>query len=170
MQRKFLLSVFVCLGVAGASPASGQGIHDHLQCFKVREKASSTATVDLKARAVALADETGCRVRIRARELCIPATATVTEISEPLPADDVVGLSLAEDYLCYKVQCDSAGELPDPIVVSDRFGARHVRRPKAQTLCVPARKDCGDTNAPTCGGFCTGGLTCTDQGGACQCS
>ena len=88
-----------------------------------------------------------------------------------VPSENAAGVELTTDFLCYKVSCASFSRRPPKtVLLNDQFGTRTARPKKARTLCTPARKSCGTTAAPTCGGFCPAGGSCSDAGGTCTCS
>jgi hypothetical protein len=124
------LVAFVCSN-ASAQPWT------HLKCYKMKDTQtfhSANADIDTIEPSFGLQN---CRIKKKARQICIPATKDVTEITDgsdtpfPVATDD-----LAFEQICYKITCPQ--ETISPQTVSDQFGSRTVTKLKASTLCVPA--------------------------------
>lgn len=124
------LAVCMC----GAQPAPAQTF-DHLYCFKARdEKVFKSAAVDLDPSLAAFA-ATGCTIKAKAKEVCLPATASVTAVEDGthLP---IAGPALTFERLCYKLKCPKFE--PAPETFSDAFGTRELSRFRATKICLPA--------------------------------
>lgn len=151
-------------------PAAAQTF-DHLACFKTKDSTKASATVDLAALQAQLPDEQDCKIKLKAREFCVPAAEDTATGSETSADDAIVGSDLANDFLCYKVKCKSASaDPPATLDLIGPFATRQLSRFKGSTVCAPALKACGSTNAPACGGYCPDAQTCGDGGGTCVCS
>jgi hypothetical protein len=129
-----LLAVALTAGLLPAASATAQ-TDDHLKCYRVRdEKSFRSADVDVDALVVQFGLE-ACRVSGGAKEFCVPATKTVTEIvGGSLVALD--GDAVRYSRLCYKLKCPKTELAPE--VVTDQFGQRSISKFKAVKLCTPA--------------------------------
>ena len=134
--------------------------YDHLKCYKIRDPLRLAAL----ARLHPLQDppfsvEPGCRIKITAREFCIPVHKEVREsLHADLSFDDLealVGSDQVHDFLCYNIRCPR-GDVPNGWPVADQFGRRVVRGFKPKRLCTPARKlhvdqrCCAPADEPVC--------------------
>ena len=158
---------------------------DHLQCYRLDEDASRNALVSLfPADDPPFPVAAGCRAKVGAREVCLPADATVTAFDGSLGA--LEGQALDRAMLCYRVRCARA-EVADT-TVTDPFGVRPFTKIKKTTrVCVPAvagvpptttttttttlpPRACGDAAAPACDGACGEQFACVEaDGGGCEC-
>jgi hypothetical protein len=138
--------------VRGAPPATtttlpgGAALHDHLQCFPMRDLAKANATVELTPRdAAQFPAAAGCKVRGKGLQLCTPVDAAVRQSGAPvLP---VVGLPLATEYVCYRLKCPrtTIAELD----VAGPFGTLAAGRFQASRLCVPLTRPDAPTTTTT---------------------
>src|SRR5437016_13455128 len=114
------------------APLSASAQSDHLKCYKVKDPEKFVATVNLDSPQFGV--ETGCRVKIHATELCMPASKTLVS-SGGAPGAPIVGQNLTNGFVCYKIVCPKP--FPPDVVVADQFGARTVGGLKAFKLCAP---------------------------------
>ncbi len=131
--RTFLVLAWVTAALV-ATDASAQTF-DHLKCYKMTDELTFTSA---RADIAAVAAQFGlqnCEIRRRARQLCIPATKSVTMISggqdSPFAAQN-----LAFEQTCYKIDCPDES-IPDQ-QITDQFGTRMAHGFNAFMLCVPA--------------------------------
>jgi hypothetical protein len=124
------------LVVFGSSSAFAQP-YDHLKCYKMKDTETfHSANADIGTIEPSFGLQ-NCRIKKKARQICIPATKDVTEITEGTDTPFVVATDdLAFEQVCYKITCPSV--IIPPQTVSDQFGTRTVEKLKASTLCVPA--------------------------------
>jgi hypothetical protein len=97
---------------------------------------------------------------------CVPASKLNVVTSEHHP--ERAGAPLADDYVCYRVECAAGAKPPDKIV-SDQFGSRQMRFAQLTRICVPAAKEpvgCGRTGTTNKGQAICGGV-CPDTGTKC---
>lgn len=127
--------------MASATIAAAQPVYDHLECHKMRDAKGFAfhATVNLDALAPGfpgLPAQSGCTVKIRGIELCVPVAKTVTETDDPnvLPA---VGQDLINGFICYKMKCP-AKAIGVVATGGDQFGVRDVAPFTVTKLCAPA--------------------------------
>src|SRR2546428_5629561 len=126
-------AIAALLGVLQAS-AQAQGTLDHLKCHRTRDLIRPRATADLAADLDPAFSASGCRI-LHATEFCVPVSKR--NVQPPPTAPQIVGQTLNDDYICYKVRCPN---LPPSQTVSDQFGTRTERYLATHSLCVPARK------------------------------
>ncbi len=145
MNNGSLLSVtlaasVLCLTSATLAGAGGPP-YDHLQCHKMRDAKgyAFNATVDLDPLLPGfpgLPVQTGCTVKIKGIELCVPVAKTVTQSDDPNPIP-AVGQDLVNGFICYKMRCP-AKVVTDPATGGDQFGVRDLTVSTVTKLCVPA--------------------------------
>jgi hypothetical protein len=173
-----LLAAYALLPIGAAHAQT-----DHLECFKIKDTASFSATVNLTPpEEMPIGADTGCIVKVRSRQLCIPVKKDVIAISGPNL--DLEGQDLANAFLCYSVKCPTA-DVPDSAEMSDQFGTRTVSGLRRSTICAPAvfgpppstttttapvPRSCANATPPNCDGTCNDfNLACAEQAGACVC-
>lgn len=129
-------TVASALVVLGSSFAFAQP-YDHLKCYKMKDTETfHSANADIGTIEPSFGLQ-NCRIKKKARQICIPATKDVTEITDGTDTPFAVATDdLAFEQVCYKITCPSV-TIP-PQTVSDQFGTRTVEKLKASTLCVPA--------------------------------
>jgi hypothetical protein len=169
-----------------ANPAAA-ALHDHLRCYKVKDPASFSATVDLRPTAgVPFEVDAGCTVKVRSRQLCFPVEKDLVESGGTTLG--VSGQELENAFLCYAVKCPPA-TLPASIEMSDQFGTRALTGLRPSTVCAPAivgappptttttttippgtPRNCADATPPNCDGTCNDyNFACVADSGACVC-
>jgi hypothetical protein len=123
--------------VALASSSAFAQPYDHLKCYKMKDTETfHSANADIGTIEPSFGLQ-NCRIKKKAKQICIPATKDVTEIVDGTDTPFVVATDdLAFEQVCYKITCPSV-TIPDQ-TVSDQFGTRTVEKLKASTLCVPA--------------------------------
>jgi len=178
---------FLCVpAIEGPPPGPPPGTNDHLKCYKVKDRIKAKGIVDLTT--PQFGTENGCKLAIKARNYCVPASKTVVD-DGGAPVLQLGGQTLTNDQLCYKVKCPKPFP-PDLQAVSDQFGTRPMSRLKPSLMCSPAfitpppptttttttttvpSDACEDSPGLDCGGTCAGGAVCalTDPfSGACSC-
>ncbi|RMD83140.1 MAG: hypothetical protein D6815_07385, partial [Candidatus Dadabacteria bacterium] len=121
-----------------------------MKCYKVKDRASFKAEVDL----AALQSEFGlehCRLKGKAKLFCVPVDTTVTKIrykkKNEAPAAPYSGPEYTNDRICYEIECPSPeiGSLE----VSDQFGTRELKEFEPVLLCTPAVKGVPATTTST---------------------
>jgi len=130
-----VLSTALAAGIAGPKRADAQ-TYDHLKCFKVKDPgAFGSATMDLDD--LLFGPTTGCVIKKKAKELCIPVDKTVTEVvggsETPL-----AGQGQVFDRLCYKLKCPVSPTGTQGFV--DQFGTRGFEKFKIAQVCTPTVK------------------------------
>jgi len=143
----------LCLvAVAGVVPADAQSF-DHMTCIRVNKdlrNALMPPPLTLDAEQIEFLDSQGCKPvgggRIaRAQRLCFPTSKA--------PSNPPGGISLSgQDFLCYRVKCQSNGGSMTELTLTDQFGTGTVRaneKPVVKELCVPAFKPGGPSPTPT---------------------
>ena len=182
-RRSLLAAAAVCLL---ATPVSAQ-LHDHLKCYKVKDTASFSATVDLRpADGATFELDVGCTVKVHSRELCVPVEKDF--VASDGPHLDISGQELANAFFCYKLRCP-ASVLPASLQMSDQFGTRTLTGLRTSTVCAPAiagappvtttttttlptgiPRDCVNAVPPNCDGTCNDfNFACKEESGACVC-
>jgi hypothetical protein len=155
--------------IAGAARPAGAGaVADHLECYRTRDPADVSGTVDIDATHFGLSKN--CHIR-RARYVCDPAVKTPISISGD-PLLSVYGPP-ESDRICYEVRCPATD--PPPQEMTDQFGTHTIRlNRRSFLLCAPAvhgTEYCGDgvkngseacdgTDAASCPGACQADCTC----------
>jgi hypothetical protein len=180
--RTILSTMVVSLATVGAADAQ---VHDHLQCFKVKDTVNFAATVDLRpADEPPFAVDADCRVKVRSRQLCIPVEKDLVEATGPQLG--VGGQELLNAFLCYSVKCRDT-DVPAAVQMSDQFGSRTLTGLRTTTVCAPAvygvpattttttipagiPRECADATPPACDGHCGDqNFACLENAGACVC-
>jgi len=182
-MKRIALSLLIAglLGLGGGARAAedAAGDLDHLVCYKMKDPLSTPARFDLLARLQPEFSRAGCELvldhddEVRS-EFCVPASKR--NVVAPQHDPDLAGASLADDYVCYRIECPAAAKPPHKIV-TDQFGSRHAGFGQPQRICVPATKEpfvCGQTGvngkgAPMCGGVCPAGNRCQVNKATGQC-
>jgi hypothetical protein len=155
------------LALAGG-PAWGQGIPDHLKCYKIKDPIVLKGVLDVDT--PQFGADPGCTVS-KAKLFCVPASKTVVSVEDkvtgPITPLPVLGAPTSDDRVCYKLKCPVA---PTDQEVTDQFGTRTLDLVKTSYVCTPAVKGtayCGDgirNGAEECDGSDLGGATCGDAG------
>jgi hypothetical protein len=126
-----------CLSVvmlaSAALPGPVRALHDHLECYKIKDPLKLRGVVDVDASPVANA--LGCKLG-KARYFCAPASKTV--LSSNVGTELVPGRELSDDRICYNLRCPKPP--PPDQSVRDQFGQRTVARLAPRLLCTPAVK------------------------------
>lgn len=131
LHTLFLAAAAGACFLADAAPVGAQA--NHLKCYAIKDQivGPTPRTADL----VGLAPEPGCKIKGRARQLCVPTTKT--NVNPPPPGGGPNPPS-AQRYLCYRARCP-VPPAPLPAVPStDQFGSRPVLPRRAFLLCAPA--------------------------------
>ena len=111
--------------VVGLLPSGAFAQDDHLKCYKIKDPNKFKGIVDLNT--AQFGDELGCKIVIKAKFFCAPASKVVVD-SGGLPILPVVGQDLTNDQVCYKIKCDKP--FPPDTDVIDQFGSRTVQKLK----------------------------------------
>ncbi|MBI5506309.1 MAG: hypothetical protein HY899_16055 [Deltaproteobacteria bacterium] len=127
--------------MASATIASAQTVYDHLECHKMHDAKGYAfhATVNLNPLAPGfpgLPAQSGCTVKIKGIELCVPVAKTVTQTDDP-NVIAAVGQDLVNGFICYKMKCPVK---PDGTAATagDQFGVRDVAPSTVTKICAPA--------------------------------
>lgn len=126
-----------CLSFAATASAGIEPTHDHLECFKIADPHAYSATVDITPEVgnnMGLDPHSGCSIKIRSKEFCIPVAKTV--VSTDAPTIPVLGPDIVPGFLCYKMKCPV--EATGSLNVGDQFGNRLVTPSKVTRICTPA--------------------------------
>ena len=171
-----------------ARPAAAQ-LHDHLRCYKVKDSASFSATVDLRpVDGTPFEVDAGCTIKVHSRQVCFPVAKDVVVAGEAHL--DISGQELANAFLCYTVKCPPSA-IPESLEMSDQFGTHTLTSMRSFTACAPAvygtppptstttttlpsgtPRQCVDATPPNCDGTCGDiNFACESDGGtACICA
>jgi hypothetical protein len=140
---------------------------DHLECYKVRDTAAKAVyTADLAA--VGLPADSGCRIKVPAKLLCVPAAKT--NVVPPPPGGGGSGTPNA--FACYQAKCPRSTLPALPAV--DQFAARDIQPRSTTLLCAPlappvptttstttstttTMQACASSSFPQCNGACPPG-------------
>jgi len=154
-------------------------LHDHLKCYKIKDKAKFTALVDLAALQTQFPDEQ-CRVIGKGKLFCVPVDKSVTSFKDltktGIPQVALDGDEQTFDRVCYKIKCPKVAI--DPLAITDQFGSRTVGRFRPFMLCAPAIKGVppqacetglSGQNPGQCGGTCPTNFACDDDIGQVNC-
>ncbi len=134
------IRLVVALMAALVVPASAQSTGDHLKCYRVRDpQAKAFYTADLGGLAV----EHGCRIKVPAALVCVPATKT--NVTPPPPGGG--GTGTPNTFGCYKIKCPKAPL--SPLQLKDQFGSRSVTPSVSKLLCAPAAPPTTTTTTTT---------------------
>jgi hypothetical protein len=110
--------------------------NDHFKCYKTKDlRPKATYTMDLMAGVAGFANQSGCRVKLGAKRICVQvAKQNVT----PLPpgGGPGPGPNSGAKSLSYKLKCPK-GVLP-PAGIVDQFGPGTFAPGAARALIVPA--------------------------------
>ncbi len=172
-MKKALLALFA-IGFAlsfNVSETQAQ-LFDHLECYRVKDPNKFDALVTLTPEQIPFAVDTACKVKLKAKEMCIPVEKSAVFTDAPGPGvtpSPLTGQPLVNDFLCYKMKCFKPAIALPPINTADQFSTRQLTKFRAKRICVPALKNCGAHPAPICNGICPVGQNCTDVGGVCGC-
>src|SRR2546426_5314153 len=118
-----------CLALL-AGGARAQSTADHLKCYKIRDNAPA---VLYTANLTGLGSESGCRVKVPGKLLCVAATKS--SVSPHPPGGGPSGTN-AGTFVCYKIKCPK-GTLPT-VRVQDQFATHSLTPRAAKLLCAPA--------------------------------
>jgi hypothetical protein len=148
------LCLVLTLGTLLVPAVANAQVPDHLECYALTEEgAKQSYSADL----AGLVPEPGCRIKVRAKQLCVQ---TVKSNVLPLPKGGVTAPP-AGRFVCYPVVC--RGPAPPPVDVRDQFGIHTVKPRRIRMLCAPAVdvQPCGAfSDYPACGGNCPPGEAC----------
>jgi hypothetical protein len=135
-MRRLRGSVVLLASVALAATVRAQ-VADHLTCYRIGDPQRLVGIVNLDSAALGL--EAGCKLG-PAKLYCVPASKTVLEArlrgSGPIDLLPISGPPAPGARVCYRVRCP-----PRPVAdqeVSDQFGHRVLRHPRASLVCAPA--------------------------------
>ena len=145
-ESLLVLTMAAGLLVAAAPRTAEAQPFDHLKCFKVKDpgtfKSASLRIID------DLEDISGCTIKKKAKQFCIPVEKTVTSIEDgmdtPVPLQDQ-----QFDRLCYKMKCTATARTG--FNITDQFGTRDFEKPKISEICMPAFKGAPPTTTTTVG-------------------
>lgn len=182
----------IALAAAATCLAAGRAdalLHDHLECYKVKDSASFSATVDMRPLdSMPFVVDAGCTVKVRSRQVCFPVIKQI--VTSTAPHRDISGQDLANALICYQVKCPSATP-PQTLEMSDQFGTHTLTGFRVSTLCAPAilgappettttttmvgsgePRNCVDATPPDCDGTCNNfNFGCMPDGlGSCYCA
>lgn len=186
MKRIASIFITACvlslMGAATALADDASGDLDHLICYKAKDPMSSPARFDLLARLEPEYSRAGCALvldeddEVRS-EFCVPASKR--NVQTPHHDPSLLGAPLADDYVCYRIECP-VGAKPPSKTVADQFSRRKMKFGQPIRICVPATQQpiaCGRTGsnnkgAAICGGVCPEGRSCevNKQSGNCACA
>jgi hypothetical protein len=136
ITRRFSVADLV-LGFTGIAHGGVEPVRDHLQCYKVADPSRFSAILNMnigfEAETWGLTDTSGCKAKLRAVKLCVPAAKTVVETDATVIPS--VGQDLQNGFLCYKMKCakGEAATLP----AGDQFGIRDVSASSVLEVCTP---------------------------------
>ena len=114
---------------------------DHLKCFKAMDRQEKgTYVADLGG----LITENGCKIKVPAAMVCVPATKT--NVQPAPPGGGATGTPNA--FGCYHIKCPKLpkGTVLPPVELDDQFGSRVVTAKQSGLLCAPAAV--GSTTPP----------------------
>src|SRR5439155_21849924 len=142
LEEEFGSGVFPPRAVAAPSqllvPAAPGPANDHFECFKVKDgRPKATYTMDLMAGVAGFVNETGCRVKLGGKEVCVQ---TIKGTPTPPPPGGGPGPGPDDPtvkFISYKLKCPK-GVLP-PVSFDDQFGAGMFTPGSAKRLLVPAQ-------------------------------
>jgi len=140
----------VALTVAGAErllPIPTPPRYDELVCYRVKDSQHLEGLARfLPRQSPPFPVPAGCKVRLTAREFCIPAAAKFGSVAPAGPRSGaeaieaaLAGNEIRDDYLCYAIRCPKS-DRPGALGIEDRFGARKIGAFRPVRICVPARK------------------------------
>jgi hypothetical protein len=147
---------------------------DHQKCYKIKDSAKFSASVDLFAFQTQFNVDPTCRVKGKAQIFCVPVEKTVNDLIYPAGSDMgpivMPGQDLTDDRLCYRIKCPAHAAIA-PEEVQDQFGKRVIGKFKAYWLCTNAVKTNFTTTTTTlpqgCSqastGLCTGACPNPDE-------
>jgi len=152
-MRKVSLACFVLATVAFVLvtvPSASAQVFDHLKCYKMKDAHNFTAGADLTPfQNPPFPVEPGCKIKVKGKEFCIPVDKDLIPGASNAPSAPVVGQALQNDFICYKMKCPNTGVQIPPLVVSDQFGSRTLKKFVAKKLCTPAIKGLPPTTTTT---------------------
>lgn len=149
--------LFALFALVLSAPALAQPT-DHLECYKVRDGAAKAVyTADLAA--VGLPADSGCRIKVPAKLVCVPAAKTNVVPTPPGGG----GSGTPNAYACYQAKCPRQTLPALPAV--DQFAARTIEPRSTSLLCAPLTttttsttlQACGSSTFPQCNGACPPG-------------
>jgi hypothetical protein len=135
-MTRFATSLAV-VAAAVLVPASGRAgvpaiAFDHLKCYSITQTSPGAQfSFDVTPRDTRFPAETGCRIKPKPTQLCIPAAKTNVT---PAPPGAPVGIQ-AGTFLCYTMICPR----PDKQTLSftDQFGTRDIQARTPNLFCTP---------------------------------
>ncbi len=136
VRRSFVALVFLAASLIppqGISSARAEGL-DHMQCFRVRDGISGSFSAELSAAGATLPNTDGCRVKLKAKQICRPVSMSIDE--SELPFGTLDGDPDAFYKICYRAKCPSVGIVEE--IFSDGFATRSFTKWKTSLICTPA--------------------------------
>src|SRR5262249_7169961 len=118
-------------------PALPGPANDHFECFKAKDaRPKASYAMDLIAGVSGFVNETGCTIKLGAREIC--AQVTKKDVT-PAPPGGGPGSGPASGakFIAYKLKCPKG--VPLPFGFQDQFGAGTFSATTPKTLLVPAQ-------------------------------
>ncbi len=146
--RRFAAVTAVTL--AFGSTAIAQPLHDHLQCYKIKD-----TSIVLKGTVTLDDDLSGtlapCKIS-SAKMFCTggaKSNAQVFNITNPIAVNAHTGIAVPDDQnrLCYKVSCPKLDPPEANQTVTDQFGQHALTKLKTGWVCTPTNigtSYCGD--------------------------
>ena len=127
-----VLAVAAALLAPARSQAEAVVPFDHLKCYAVTHlNPVQHFTFDVTPRDTRFTAETGCRIRGKPTQLCVPAAKLNVH---PTPPGAPAGVE-AGSFLCYHMTCPR----PDKQTLSftDQFGTRNIQARTPNLFCTP---------------------------------
>jgi hypothetical protein len=168
-----LFAAVTAVVLAAGSSATAQPLHDHLQCYKVKD-----TSIVLKGTVTLDDDLSGtlapCKIS-SAKMFCTggaKSNATVFNITNPIAVNGHTGIAVPDDQnrLCYKVSCPKLDPPEANQTVTDQFGQHALTKLKTGWVCTPTNigtSYCGDGTVDAneqCDGTNLNGGTCVTAG------
>ncbi|TFH25602.1 MAG: hypothetical protein E4H03_00280 [Myxococcales bacterium] len=177
-MKRLIVTMMSFIFLATVMPASvAMAQNDHLSCYKIKDSTKFSALADLSTlvQDPPFPPAAGCKIAGKAKQFCVPVDKNnVQESDAPGPDPnyfiETAGQTLTNDFICYKVKCPKLTAPISDTEVTDQFDTRVLTKFKSSTICTPAVKTCGGSEAPQCNGVCPFGDPCIDMGGTCGCN
>jgi hypothetical protein len=117
-------------------PALPGPANDHFKCYKTKDvRPKATYTMDLMAGVAGFTNETGCTVKLGAKQICVQVTKQ--NVNPPPPGGGPLpGPSSGARFVSYKLKCPK--QTLGPGNFTDQFGAGTFTPRSASGLLVPA--------------------------------
>jgi hypothetical protein len=169
--RLFAAATAVVLALG--SIATAQPLHDHLQCYKIKD-----TSIVLKGTVTLDDDLSGtlapCKIS-SAKMFCTggaKSNANVFNITNPITVNGHTGIAVPDDQnrLCYKVSCPKLDPPEANQTVTDQFGQHALTKLKTGWVCTPTNigtSYCGDGTVDAneqCDGTNLNGGSCVTAG------